>query len=233
MKDCGRDLENIKISIAKYSAKIAGNRWDAEDLAQEAMVKVIRALESVPDREITNAYLYRIVLNVWRDQHRGKLPDPLPMGDNHHHLSGMDDQLVARELLEELAHRLPPRSMVILLLTDVFGFTAKETARLLAANEGAIQVAAGRARTRLRKLAREAVVNQAGCVGSSGSVVRSESVYFDTIVNAFRQKDAKAICDAYFGLQQQGIQIREIAIGQGKLSFLFRDPDGNLFRVIS
>ncbi|MCC2684311.1 MAG: polymerase sigma factor [Paenibacillaceae bacterium] len=233
MKDCGRDLENIKIHITKYSAKIAGNRWDAEDLAQEAMVKVIRALESVPDREITNAYLYRIVLNVWRDQHRGKPLDLLPMGDNHHHPSGIDDQLVTRELLEELAHRLPPRSMVILLLTDVFGFTAKETAQLLASNEGAIQVAAGRARLRMRKLAREAATNQAESMSGSGSVTSTEPVYFDAVVNAFKRKDAKAICDAYFGLQRQGIQIREIAIGQGKLSFLFRDPDGNLFRVIS
>jgi RNA polymerase sigma-70 factor (ECF subfamily) len=43
--------------------------------------------------------------------------------------------LLTRELLELLAERLPPRMAVILLLMDVFDFTAKETAEWIGSRE--------------------------------------------------------------------------------------------------
>jgi RNA polymerase sigma-70 factor (ECF subfamily) len=59
----------------------------------------------------------------------------------------------ACELLELLAERLPPRMVVIILLMDVFDFTAKETAELISSKETTVQVTLGRARTRLRRMA--------------------------------------------------------------------------------
>jgi RNA polymerase sigma-70 factor (ECF subfamily) len=68
-----------KSTLLRYSMRIAGNRWDAEDLAQDAALKVMKAVQENPARPVTNAYLYRIALNVWKDKQRKRRvqADPL------------------------------------------------------------------------------------------------------------------------------------------------------------
>ena len=65
--------------IFRYSTRIAGNPQDAEDLAQEAWLKLGQALSKQPDRPITKAFLYRIVRNTWIDSRRKRRIRTVPL----------------------------------------------------------------------------------------------------------------------------------------------------------
>ncbi|PWW02541.1 RNA polymerase sigma-70 factor (ECF subfamily) [Paenibacillus cellulosilyticus] len=227
------DYERLKQKAYRYCLNITADRWEAEDLTQEVLLRIVRALEIDASRSISNAYIYRIASNAWKDK--------LKVDKRHLHVSDdalaghtvEDDSLAARELLETMAHRLSPRAMVIVLLMDVFAFTARETAEFLRAAEGTIQVTLGRARARLKKLAQLAAVGQE-------PVSKLEDLYgsehhghfdLDQLVRAFKRRDARAICSAYLALVKQRIVISKLMTMNGKLAFYMEDPDGNRFMI--
>jgi RNA polymerase sigma factor (sigma-70 family) len=222
------DLKPIKQTVMKYSLRISGNAWDADDLAQDVMLKLMIAYQKDPNRSLTNAFLYRIAMNTWKDKLKKKANHPIDFTDS---LNISHDEHSTRELLEVIALILPARSVIILLLMDIFDFTAKETARLLDATEGAIQAAISRIRGKLK---------QWSTVSSEGSLPPFKEdagvhrfVELDTLVDAFKQRDMQAICDTYFGLARQGTVIRCMELKGELLYFTISDPDGNRYRISS
>ncbi|MFB9273765.1 RNA polymerase sigma factor [Cohnella cellulosilytica] len=211
--------------LSRYSLRIAGNPQDAEDLAQDAWLKLSAALGRQPDRPITKAFLYRIVTNAWIDGRRKRAVRAVSWkpGDD---AGSSDPSLSTRELLEALAERLPPRMAVILLLMDIFDFTAKETAALIGMREGAVQVALGRARRRLRSLAADSAPAKP-VPGSPLGPVR-----FDALVEAFRERDPGRMIRAYLGLSRDGIRLSGLRQVDGRLHFTFQDSDGNRFQIV-
>jgi RNA polymerase sigma factor (sigma-70 family) len=227
MSESNLDLQQIKQQIYRYCLKITTNKWEAEDLTQDVLFKVHKAMGVNPDREISNAYLYRIALNTWKDKQKKHNLQVVPLDESHLNHSKTDMQLFTRELLETLAHRLSPRALIILLLMDVFDFTAKETAELISSTEGTVQVTLGRARIRLKKLAQGADSNNL----ESKQLDHIAQLDFNSLVEAFRVRDPKAICRSYIGLVRQHITISRLRIINGNLTFYFEDPDGNRFMV--
>lgn len=203
--------------LFQYSNQIAGNSWDAEDLAQDAYLKVMAANRRDPVRTLTNAYLYRVTLNTWKDKKKKRRVDTIPL-DLVMDPPIQHSSFSTRELLELLADLLPPRMVVILLLMDVFDFTAKETAEMIASKEATVQVTLGRARKRLQQL---------------GTKSGEEALDFEALVEAFRSCNPNAIYKAYLGLSHDGIQISQIRSANGRLYITFCDPEGNLFTVFS
>jgi hypothetical protein len=197
------------------------------------MLRIVRVRESDASRIISNAYIYRIASNAWKDK--------LKRDKSHLHVSEevlaahsiVDESLATRELLETLAHRLSPRAMVIVLLMDVFAFTARETAEFLRAAEGTIQVTLGRTRARLKKLAQFAAAGQEPISRPEELLGPDHHGHFDLdqLVIAFRRRDARAICRAYLALVKQRIVISKLMTVNGKLAFYMEDPDGNRFMI--
>ncbi|WP_042166397.1 RNA polymerase sigma factor [Paenibacillus gorillae] len=228
-----------KTLIAKYSANIAGNRWDAEDLSQEAWLKLTEAIRKEPQRIITKAYVYRVIKHAWIDRQRKNKLRTLPLvqqGDQE--VQGeRDPELSTLELLELLAGRLAPRMGVIFLLMDIFDFTAKETAAYVRMKESTVQVTLGRARARLKMLAEQHSDLQEPEREREKNARKTfdggASIRIDALVEAFRKRDPEAICRAYIGVNETGLRLSRLQrIGTG-LQFLFRDPDGNEFSVIA
>lgn len=212
--------------LFQYSRHLAGNHWDTEDLTQEAWLKLSEALRKQPERPVTKAFLYRIVKNTWIDAQRKKRIRTVPLAPSHEACEP-DSRLASRELLEQLAERLPPKMAVILLLMDVFDFTAKETSEYVGMKEAAIQVTLGRARRKLKELAIDAQ-----------PVKRlpeplQHAVRFDALVEGFHRRDPDAIYRAFIGLNQEGTRLAKLMTAAGKLHFTFRDPDGNVFHAVS
>jgi RNA polymerase sigma factor (sigma-70 family) len=229
------DLELLTKKIYKYCVKITCNKWDAEDLSQDVLIKVFKTVENNPEKVISNAFLYRIALNTWKDECKKNKNQVSMVDEGLLERGEQDPQLVTHELLEVLAHRLSPRAMVIILLMDVFGFTAKETAELMLATEGSVQVTIGRVRKRLKMLAQQMAADPM-MIETSKVNDRYDGVAqlnFSSLVNAFKKRDPKAICRSYLGLAKQKISIRQIQIVNGKLFFSFTDMDGNKFQVSS
>ena len=87
--------------------------------ARDVMIKVMRAVETDPGKHLSNAYLYRIASNAWKDRLKKDKPGMRVSEDALGDRAAEDDGLSTRELLEALADRLSPRAMVILSLMDV------------------------------------------------------------------------------------------------------------------
>jgi RNA polymerase sigma factor (sigma-70 family) len=225
-------MERLKNQIYKYCVKITLKKWDAEDLSQDVWLKVLKIYESNPAIVMSNAYLYRIALNTWID--KCKKDSKVMVDESMLERGEQDQQLVTHELLEELADRLSPRAMVIILLMDVFDFTAKETADFIGATEGSVQVAIGRARKRLNRLAHQIAVDPL-MIKKPNRYNKEGNTDFNisTLADAIRKRDPKAICRTYFGLSKQNIRIRQIHKVSGKLLFTFTDLDGNRFQISS
>ncbi|KOR82245.1 RNA polymerase subunit sigma-24 [Paenibacillus solani] len=226
------DLSNLQAKLHVYCMRISGNPWETEDLLQDVMMKVMRAVETDPERQLSNAYLYRIASNAWKDRMKKDRPGMRVSEDFLGDRAAEDEGLSTRELVEDLANRLSPRAMVILLLMDVFDFTARETAGFLSMTEGTVQVSLGRARIRLKKLHR---LQQAGIEPRPQERTRTDTeeagLDMDALVDAFRRRDPKAICASYLQLTKQRIRISKLGWVRGVLAFYIEDPDGNVWKL--
>lgn len=152
-----------------HAYRMLGSPDDAEDIVQDSLTRAWQSLSSYEDRGTVRAWLYRIVTNrcltVLGRASRRALPTdfsgegfeeihwikPLP-ATHTAHLSAYDPEArtAALETVElaflTAAHRLPPRQRAVLLLRDVLGFTAAETAELLGMTAAAVNSALQRAK---------------------------------------------------------------------------------------
>lgn len=218
-------------TIYRYCLYITHNQWDAEDLSQEVLFKVYKVVKSDPSRTVSKAYLYRITSNAWKDKIKMDKRRIQTTDTAFNDTSFHDGELLTRELLEALAHRLSPRALVILLLIDVFDFTSKETAEFLSQAEGTVQVTLGRARLRLKKLARQIEVASKDPFEREVPKSYASQLDLDRLVEAFKQRDLSAICRCYLELAKIRVKISNIRLVNGRIAFYLEDPDGNQFMV--
>lgn len=172
--------ESHRREIHVHCYRMTGSYDDAEDLVQETFLRAWRARESFEGRAGARTWLYRIATNACLDFQRrtARRPqryEPIP-GMNHG--SGEaparitwlqpypDDELptaeedrpdvaaVSRETLELVflaaIQHLPPRQRAVLILRDVLGLTAAETAEALDLTVASANSALQRARPTLR-----------------------------------------------------------------------------------
>jgi len=124
------------------------DRHEAEEIAQEALVKVLERWDRVGRMDDPKAYLYRVAMNVFRKHlRRSKLLARLPGG------SGSDDGMAAiedRDELVRLLQALTPRQRAAVVLTEGLGFTSEEAAGMLGIKGSTVRVLAARAREQLK-----------------------------------------------------------------------------------
>lgn len=119
-------------------------------------MRVARSWKSFRKEAEFRTWLYRIIINVFRDRlARKQLPNgPLP--DDPPDRRGADPAREAQtsELGELIAARvsaLPPRQREVMVLTAFEGLSPKETAELLGMTQANVHSALSVARDRLRK----------------------------------------------------------------------------------
>ena len=159
--------------------RIVGSPQDAEDLLQETLLAAWRGLEQFEGRASLRAWLYRIATNRSLDalrasrrrpedlQRMTEMPEPTRYGDAIW-LEPFPDVLLERipdqapgpearyEAREAIAlafivglQHLPPQQRAVLVLRDVLGFRAGETAAMLDTTEQAVNSLVRRARAAL------------------------------------------------------------------------------------
>lgn len=73
-----RLIRGYQDRLYRFSLRLAGNRADAEEIVQEGFVRAYRALKTYPPGRVEsldlNPWLYRIVLNVFRNRVRKARP---------------------------------------------------------------------------------------------------------------------------------------------------------------
>jgi RNA polymerase sigma factor (sigma-70 family) len=159
-KAFGKLTEPYRRELIAYCYRLTGTLTEAEDMVQEAFVRAFRALDSFEGRASLRAWLYRIAHNlclnhvqrrppVWQSLEevgetglRDQSPDVAQAGQERENV---------RLGFVALVQSLPPRQRAALVLRDVLGWSAEETARILETTVPAVKNALARARQTLAR----------------------------------------------------------------------------------
>lgn len=143
--------------------RLAADDGLAEDWAQEAWVRIFRALGTFRGDSRFTTWLHRIAVNSalhgrrWRERrvrHEAPIPEVLPQQSHH-----QDDALL-RMRLENAMKKLPERMRQVLVLHDVEGHTHEDIADFLGVTAGTSKSQLFKARARMRELLRPAVTER-------------------------------------------------------------------------
>lgn len=144
----------LRPALHGYCRRLAGNLWDAEDLAQETLVKAFGQL-GLHSREVRNlrAYLLRISTNLWIDEIRRRearrhIPDRGPVAPTP---ADPERSSHLRDAGERLLQRLSPQERAAVLLKEAFEMSLDEIAEVLETTTGAVKAALHHGRSRLRE----------------------------------------------------------------------------------
>ena len=144
----------LRPDLYRYCASLTRTPWDAEDVAQETLTRVLKRLGETRST-ITNlkGYLLRTATNVWIDEIRRNRPE-LIESEEQMPAAQTDEgeQAVAvSEALIELIRRLAPRERVCVLLKDVFDLSLDDVAAAAGTSVGGVKAALHRGRAKLRE----------------------------------------------------------------------------------
>jgi RNA polymerase sigma-70 factor, ECF subfamily len=143
--------------VFTQALRLVGDRQDAEDVAQEAYLRVFRGLAGFREEAQFETWLYRIVANTAmsylrkRQRFGAVLAEP---DDAGREIAGPDvpvDQLtVDRDALVMALESLPVSLRTVVVLKDVYGLSCLEIGQQIGATEGAVKVRLHRARKKLK-----------------------------------------------------------------------------------
>lgn len=147
----GRMVYNLSLSLA-------GDRVEAEDLAQESLVKAVRGLKGFEGRSTLASWIYRITVNAYKNRLRAKAtrralsldadgdatafsvaaPEAGPEGQALEHEK--------RRLIARALERLSPDERAVLVLRELDGLSYAEIADALEMPLGTVKSRLARAR---------------------------------------------------------------------------------------
>lgn len=145
--------------------RVAGDDALAEDWAQEAWMRAIRALPSFRGQSLFSTWLHRIAVNCALYGRRGRerlrareteLPEALEAASR-------EDRPLLRMRLEDAIDRLPDRMRRVLVLHDVEGYTHEEIGELLGVAPGTCKSQLFKARAKMRTMLRETAEGEEVC----------------------------------------------------------------------
>jgi len=134
-------LERHYDTVYRFAWKWCGSRADAEDITQQACIKLAGALASFRFEAAFTSWLYRLVVNCARDwsrsqrRHEGAAAE---QGEEGHSAAGaVEQQAYLWQLLHKL-DALPEAIKETLLLVHAEGLTHGEAARVLDVKESTV-----------------------------------------------------------------------------------------------
>jgi len=172
MSDSDEELEQLRGRAFAIAYRMLGTVGDAEDVAQEAIVRFHNAREAGESIDSPAAYVATISTRLAIDELRSArarretyvgewLPEPLPTSDEAARPAGAEgfpDPAAHAELADSLSlaflvllERLTPEQRAALLLHDVFDYSHEEVADVIGKSPAATRQLASRARAQLEQ----------------------------------------------------------------------------------
>ena len=165
----GARVERHRRELHVHCYRMLGSFEESEELVQETFLRAWRRRETYAGRASVRAWLYRIATNacldaldkrprtptadgevLWLQPYPDALLEELPDGRE-----GPEDVTVGKETLElaflVAIQHLAPLPRAVLVVRDVLGCSARETASLLETTEASVNSALQRARAGLRE----------------------------------------------------------------------------------
>jgi RNA polymerase sigma-70 factor (ECF subfamily) len=167
-----RFVNHFRAKIFQYSWLMCGHREDAEEVAQETLLRVFESFDHLREPERVRSWVFRIAKNaclmkrrksVFAPAHELSLDSFLPAmnhADGHIKIEIADwsrlpdRQMLDAELKEALARairRLPENYRAVILLRDVEELSTLETAQILDLTEDVVKTRLHRARLAVRQ----------------------------------------------------------------------------------
>jgi len=167
-----RFVEHFRAKIFHYSWLMCGQREDAEDVAQETLLKVFESFDQLREPERVRPWVFRIARNaclmkrrksVFAPSQELSLDDFMPAIDHqggHARLqiadwSGLPDrqilQLEMKQVLDQAIGALPENYKSVILMRDVEELSTLETAQVLDLTEDVVKTRLHRARLAVRQ----------------------------------------------------------------------------------
>jgi len=170
-------LEQLRSELTGFCYRMMGSIFEAEDAVQDTMLRVWQSWDQLREDASRRAWIYRIATNVCLDRLRNAKRRALPMDlsepaamvtepkDNLPRSSWIWPapdtacdplhSLVSRETVRlsfiAMLQLLPPRQRAVLILLDVFRWSARETANALEMTTAAVNSALQRARATIAR----------------------------------------------------------------------------------
>lgn len=170
-------VANYRPELQLHCYRMLGSYDESEDLVQETFLRAWRSRESRRDPGSVRAWLYRIATNAcldvlkrnrrrprqsdedaalppaavpWLQPYPDHLLEQIPAGDAEPHAAVVTKETIELAFLAAI-QLLPPRQRAALVLRDVQGWSARETAQTLEASVASVNSALQRARATLRE----------------------------------------------------------------------------------
>lgn len=130
---------------------VTGDRHDAEDLMQEAFLRLWERWDEIGRIEDLTGYLFRSALNGFRMRRRRAamaVRKVVPVLERRDVFLDAEMRADVRQLLLEVT----PRQRAALLLVDLFGYPAEQAAHILRVRPSTVRVLASKGRRALRSM---------------------------------------------------------------------------------
>jgi len=155
-------VQPLEGRIYAVALRMCGNREDAQDCMQEAMIRIYRALSSFKGQSSFSTWVYRITMNTCLDELRRRkarrstsLDNLLDSGWSPANETDTPErhavQSEQRRTIERAISDLPEDMRSAVILRDIQGLTYDEIASALEVNVGTVKSRISRARERLRE----------------------------------------------------------------------------------
>jgi len=122
---------------------------EAEELMQDAFMKLWERWDRIAALEDPTGYLYRTAMNLFRKRYRHAVVAARRSFRAEPQADGVALVEARTEVSEALAS-LPPRQRAAVVLTDLIGFSSDEAAAMLGVRPGTIRSLASQARSAIR-----------------------------------------------------------------------------------
>lgn len=133
---------------------ITGNRHEAEEIVQDAFLRLWARWDRVATLEDPNGFLFTTAMNVFRNRARRAalaVRKTVTADLRADDLATVED----RDELVRLLHPLTPRQRAALLLTDYLGYPADEAARVLGIEASTVRALSAKGRRTARRAQEE------------------------------------------------------------------------------
>jgi RNA polymerase sigma-70 factor (TIGR02960 family) len=160
----GRHVERHRRELHVHCYRMLGSFDDSEDLVQETFTRAWRSREQFEGRSSVRAWLYKIATNacldaldkrprklspagevLWLQPYPDELLDELADEEPGPEAAAVSRETIELAFLVAIQH-LPPLQRAVLIIRDVLGYSARETASLLETTGPAVNSALQRAR---------------------------------------------------------------------------------------
>ena len=206
-----KSTEEIYRSLYQYCLSLTGSKWDAEDLCQDACLKVMLQMPELSSKKAPftlEGYLIRTARNAWidsirKDKRRREIREDFQAGHAETFVTteSMEESLLLEEAFRMLLTGMTDWQRTIYLLCDSYGYKAQEVAELLDTSEGAVKAVLHRSRQVVKSFTeRAAYMNEDGHAESVRTALSPEEEgRLKAYLEAFRSGDTKRLVELGLG----------------------------------